>query len=117
MFVVFFFVVSFLVVGAACAPFAASPWRRRINQSVKQETELRVVLVATSGCALPAVGQGARLCGHEDDPEFRLLLRETELRVVLVATPGCARLLAHPDVAPAALTIQLKAWRRYSRCL
>ena len=78
MFVVFFFVVSFLVVGAACAPITASPWRRRINQSVKQETELRVVLVAT---------------------------------------PGCARLLAHPDVAPAALTIQLKAWRRYSRCL
>jgi hypothetical protein len=54
-FVVFFFVVSFLVVGAACAPITASPWRRRINQSVKQETELRVVLVATSGCALPDV--------------------------------------------------------------
>ena len=103
MFVVFFFVVSFLVVGAACAPITASPWRRRINQSVKQETELRVVLVATSECALPDVGQGTR--------------RETELRFVLVATPGCARLLAHPDVAPAALTIQLKAWRRYSRCL
>ena len=40
----------------------------------QQETELRVVLVATEACALPDVGQGTPRRGHEDDPEFRLLL-------------------------------------------